>query len=398
MLKKFYVNNFKSLMDFSFEPGPINLVIGLNNAGKTNLCHAIQFLTLSSQFTITDALLFSAKTLGFPNIYSAEPTIDFKCNCELIDQNEKYDFEYFLSINKEQKVIAETGPIFEVKNEYLKISGRRFKEVILLENRFGLAKILNEREFTTRNSENYVETHIAPNNTLLNKLFEFETSKLANLFKKYLRSWSYFDIASSQLRNADQKPNQYILAGDGSNLASVLYTLKTSNELRYRKLLDMLKRFDPRLYVINFILPPGSEKIYIYFGDEKGNTFDVNSVSNGTLRYLALCYIIIINENITNTWKMPPPVILIEEPEDGIFVGYFKDLFKRIESTGKNGQFIFTSHSPYFIDLFDKYIENVFYIRNKETHSELMKPDKDKILQMLDKFSLGEIHFRELMV
>jgi len=98
MLNKFYVNNFKSLMKLSFEPGPVNLIIGLNNAGKTNLCLAMQFLSLSSYMTISDALLLSAKTLSFPNIYSDEPSIDFKCNCELIDKGEKYEFEYFLSI------------------------------------------------------------------------------------------------------------------------------------------------------------------------------------------------------------------------------------------------------------------------------------------------------------
>ena len=160
----------------------------------------------------------------------------------------------------------------------------------------------------------------------------------------------------------------------------------------------MIKLIEPRVYVIDFILPPGSEKIYMYFGDEKGNKFDVNSVSNGTLRFLALCYVIVSSEIITSTWKSPPPVVLIEEPEDSIFVGYFKDLFRRIDATGKDGQFIFTSHSPYFIDLFDKYIQNVFYIRNKETHSEIMRPDKEKIEKLLDKFSLGEMHFRELLV
>lgn len=398
MLKIFFVNNFKSLMNLSFEPGPINLLIGINNSGKTNLCLAMHFLSLSSQTTIADAVLLSAKTLSFPNIYSDEPTIDFKCNCELMDGGENYEFEYFLSINREQKIIPETGPVFEIKNEYLKITGGKFKEVLLLEHHFGLAKILNERDYLNTSTTNYVETHLSPNNTLLYKLFEFESSRLANLFKKYLQSWTYFDIASSQLRRSDLQLNQFTLFSDGSNLTSVLYNLKTSHELQYRKILDMIKVIDPRIYVIDFILPPGSERIYMYFVDEKGNKFDVNSVSNGTLRYLALCYVMVSNETMTTSWKMPPPVVLIEEPEDGIFVGHFKDLFRRIDATGKNGQFIFTSHSPYFIDLFDKHIEHVLYFRRKETHSELMRPDKEKIDKLLDKFSLGEMHFRELLV
>jgi len=41
MLKRFYVSNFRSLANFEFRPTGLNLLIGPNNAGKTNLCAAM---------------------------------------------------------------------------------------------------------------------------------------------------------------------------------------------------------------------------------------------------------------------------------------------------------------------------------------------------------------------
>jgi predicted ATPase len=57
MLKRFRVNNFKSLLNVEFVPSGINLLVGPNNAGKTNLCTALRMLGLSSKLTLEAAAL-----------------------------------------------------------------------------------------------------------------------------------------------------------------------------------------------------------------------------------------------------------------------------------------------------------------------------------------------------
>ena len=54
MLQEFRVDNFKSLINVVFKPREINLLIGRNNSGKTNLCQALRFVSGSS-FTTFDA-------------------------------------------------------------------------------------------------------------------------------------------------------------------------------------------------------------------------------------------------------------------------------------------------------------------------------------------------------
>ncbi|MCS6863278.1 MAG: ATP-binding protein, partial [Abditibacteriales bacterium] len=87
----------------------------------------------------------------------------------------------------------------------------------------------------------------------------------------------------------------------------------------------------------------------------------------------------------------------IEEPGNGIYVGLLKRLFECIDLKGSSGQFIFTSHSPYFIDLFDGCLEGVSVMKGSETHSRLMKPDVEKLRELLGEFSLGELHFRGMI-
>lgn len=48
MLKEFRVDNFKSLINCVFRPEGMNLLLGMNNSGKTSLCQALQFVSASA--------------------------------------------------------------------------------------------------------------------------------------------------------------------------------------------------------------------------------------------------------------------------------------------------------------------------------------------------------------
>ena len=48
MLQEFRVDNFKSLINVAFKPQATNLLLGMNNSGKTNLCQALRFVSGSA--------------------------------------------------------------------------------------------------------------------------------------------------------------------------------------------------------------------------------------------------------------------------------------------------------------------------------------------------------------
>ena len=136
----------------------------------------------------------------------------------------------------------------------------------------------------------------------------------------------------------------------------------------------------------------------MFFDDEKGKRFGATNISDGTLRYLALCTLVMVNRRVGQA-ERGVPFVMIEEPENGIFVGHLKPLFERIEPSGKEGQYLFTSHAPYFIDLFDAYLDGVWVARNPKphTHTTIERPPKGKMEKCLGEYSLGEMHFRGLL-
>lgn len=87
---------------------------------------------------------------------------------------------------------------------------------------------------------------------------------------------------------------------------------------------------------------------------------------------------------------------IIEEPENGIYAGFLKTLFELVSPD--HPQIVFTSHAPYFIDLFDDRLDGVFVLDRRQGHTSMTQPDTAKIKVWLEKdFPLGEQHFREML-
>jgi predicted ATPase len=228
---------------------------------------------------------------------------------------------------------------------------------------------------------------------MLSRLYDLRGNPRANLFKKHLASWYYYDLDSQQLRRPEARLLDTVLHPDGSNLASVLFNLKNADERLYRKLIEVTQRIEPRLDVLSFF-SPAENQVFMFGEDSTGHRFGPWSMSNGTLRFLALAYVLLTTQAYQN--QVGGRLVIIEEPETGLFVGHLKELLSLIDSPG-SGQFIFTSHSPYFIDLFDGMLEGVKVARRGDRSSSLASLDTGSVRKQLKQMPLGEMHFRELL-
>ncbi|MBI3194989.1 MAG: AAA family ATPase [Ignavibacteriae bacterium] len=399
MLEKFYVDNFKSLVNLTFEPGAVNLITGMNNAGKTNLAQALRFISYSSQTPISEAIKEAiGETWNVANIYIDKTTIDFQCICQLFFQNEKLNFEYSLSLSVEDVKTANTvNRLYAVKMESLILTDGQNRSVTLLQNKEGHIRLLDEEHFFSHREEKWLSLEQTTDTTMLYKLYDTSSNQRASLFKNYIYTWQYYDLGIQQIRQPDAKPLFLILNSVGSNLSSVLYNLKVTNGRLFRNLLDILKKIDPKIEEINFY-SASPEQVFLFIEDKYGNRLNIQSLSNGTLKFLALVYVIITNADYARQFNTSR-LAIIEEPENGIYVGILRELMDFIDSSGTKGQFIFTSHSPYFIDLFEDKLDSVFILTGAgEKYSQLKKLNKEKVNSLLKKFSLGEQHFRDLLI
>jgi predicted ATPase len=262
----------------------------------------------------------------------------------------------------------------------------------LLENEAGKIRLLNEERYLKGDSLDtcYQDTTAQKSATMLSLLHDWQANRRAIAFRDYLTHWQYYDLDSYRLRDDRFIPDAYAIGSDGSNLASALFRLKNQDERRYRRLIELAQKVERRLDALNFFTV--GEHIEMQLSDDRGNSFGLTSASSGTLRFMALCYII-----LNNALQSNPPLTIIEEPENGLYVRHLRPLFDLIDPMGAGGQYLFTTHSPYFVDLFEDRLDNITLMEDKGTYSALVKPNATQVLKYLEEMPLGELHFREML-
>lgn len=395
MLKRFRVSNFRSLLNVEFLPVGLNLLIGRNNAGKTNLCSALRFVALSSAYSIEDAARRAlGETWNVSNIHVKDQSIEFEVEAALPIGGIPMAFAYSLKIGA-QRDPASLKQSFAVVEETLKATGGEFSQTSLLENRNGQVRLLHEKRFLSKAPEQYVETYCPQDVTMLSRLYDLDTNRHANLFKRYLQTWYYYNLNPNALRSPDVVSDRPVLQYDGGNLSKVLFTLHNEKPRLERKIIESVRELEPKLDLFTFV-SPDPEHVYLFLEDQDGNRFSTQSISDGTLRFLAMAYLIWSAACCAEP-NEPCPLLIVEEPENGLYVGHLKSLIERIDPSGKCGQFVFTSHSPYFIDLFDSNIEGVHVLRPGKPSSVLVRPDVGQVRKLLDQMPLGEMHYREML-
>jgi predicted ATPase len=398
MLKRFRASNFRSLLNVDFYPSGLNLLVGPNNAGKTNLCMALRFLGRTGGHTLDAALLGAiGERWNVTNFNVPEARIlEFDVECDINFRGQLLHFTYELRLESRRDEKAGTESL-EVAEESLKASGGRFANTPLIENRAGRVRMLHEEGFAAEhpNSPYYVQANAATNATMLSRLFELDNNPRAILFRRYLQSWNYYNLNPEMLRSPDVARDDGDLLSSGANLSRALFDLHNQKPRLERKLLEAIRKLEPKLELFSFSAPD-PDHVHLFGEDEKAHRFSTRSMSDGFLRFAAIAYTILLAGQQAETDGFAP-LIIFEEPENGLYVGHLKPLLQRIESNGSLGQFIFTTHSPYFVDLFDKNLDGVHVLKAGTPSSVLSQPDLAKLKQLLDDMSLGEIHFHEML-
>jgi predicted ATPase len=399
MLKRFRVNNFRSLLNVEFRPVGVNVLIGPNNAGKTNLCSALRFLGLTASQSLEDAIRASVgETWNIRNVYTPDQNIEIEVECSLVYERTAIDFDYSLSLGVQTKPSA-YGQVLYVSRETLKATGAGFAETPLLENTGGEVRLASEGwsgkpgPHPKGSVFGHFTEPLPTGTTALGQLHP-GTDGLVGLFRRYLQNWGYYAFSPYALRSPAVVRESPMLFSDGKNLTRTYFSLHNEKPRTEKKLIEIIRALEPKLDLFTY-MSPDPESVFLFMEDQKGNRFSTQSISDGTLRFMAMAYLLLADED--SEIDSLPRLTIIEEPENGLYVGHLKPLFERLKTRGHPHQFIFTTHSPYFIDLFDSCLEGVHVVKPGVPSSEIKKLDPEKIKKLLAEMPLGEMHFREML-
>lgn len=224
--------------------------------------------------------------------------------------------------------------------------------------------------------------------SILSQWRDFGSLSLANLTSNFesIRLYREFQLGhNTPLRRPQQAdlPQDYLLE-DGSNLAVVLSYLL--NQPRFKEwLLRNLQDFYPAVKDILVVVLGGTAQIFF---QEEGLNQNVPAtrLSDGSLRYLCLLVALYNPE--------PPSVICIEEPEMGLHPDAIPQLAKLLVEASKRSQIIVTTHSDILVDALTDTPEAVIICEKVEGATQLRRLDADKLKVWLDKYRLGELWTR----
>jgi len=351
---------------------PLNVLIGPNASGKTNLIDAISLLraaptNLQSPFREGGAGE-DWPWKGANDKEAAQIAVSLK-SLSLKPTNRRLFYSLELIFSKTTLIVW---------GEQLKSDDDTF-----LSRDAGSAILLPDKKSS---SSNQTELDVDPLQSVLSQFRDPANHRnltyTADQFGRIIvfRGWPFGrDTHLTRPQRADL-PDDFLLP-DGSNLGMVLNDLQNRTTTK-RVIVEKLRQLYDGVEDITTKVQGNTVQIFLH---ESGLDQPVPAarLSDGTLHYLCLLTILLHPE--------PPPLVCIEEPELGLHPDVIPKVADLLLDAANRTQLIVTTHSESLVSRLSEVPESVVVCErdNRGTHLRRLDPDKLKI--WLDDYSLGDL-------
>lgn len=198
------------------------------------------------------------------------------------------------------------------------------------------------------------------------------------------RRYHFHDTSTtSPMRRRSSLHDNLALREDGGNLAAVLYFLKRFHESKYEAIRGAVKQIAPFFH--DFRLEPMSldpSSVHLEWVHSSSDAyFDATSLSDGTLRFVALATLFV--------QPIGPRVILVDEPELGLHPSAITLLAALMRQASRHSQVIVATQSSLLLDHCEPEDVLVAGLRNGGT--ELTRLRSEPLEEWLQEYSLGQL-------
>ncbi|HLN01984.1 MAG TPA: AAA family ATPase [Bryobacteraceae bacterium] len=197
------------------------------------------------------------------------------------------------------------------------------------------------------------------------------------------RIYHFHDTSSSSpMRKTAKADDNEFLQPDGSNLAPFLYNLRQKYGDSYKLIQRTVQRVAP--FFDDFQLEPLADDIKLEWRHTRSDQyFDASSLSDGTLRFLALATLFLQPEACRR------PVILVDEPDLGLHPYAIEMLAALIRQAAVSTQVIVSTQSSLLLDHFKP--EDVLVANRVDGATQLARLDSSQLSSWLKDYSLGQL-------
>jgi len=360
----------------SIDMGPLNVIIGANGSGKSNLIEAISILqsaptALASAIRkgggVKDWLWKGSEDVPVAKVEIITPPEPQKIG----EKDLRYEMA-FTAVNQRLELKDES-----LENEKADPGERE---------PYFFYRYRNNRPMININSEKRTLKHedVNPEESILSQRKDPDQYPELTWMGKQLgqikiyRDWNFGRKAQLRQPQEVDAPNDF-LAEDFSNLGLVLNSLRRKPKIK-KRIIELLSEFYEGVDDYDVIIEGGTVQVFLQEGDY---TIPATRLSDGTLRYICLIAILL--------HPTPPALICIEEPELGIHRDVIPTIAKLLREASERTQLIVTTHSDALIDALSDQPESVLVCEKHNGSTCLQRLEPIYLEAWLKKYTLGQL-------
>lgn len=356
-LHSLHIQGYKSIKDASLEFSPLNVLIGGNGAGKSNLIGVFHFL---NRITRKELALYTGQSGGANSIlhFGRKHTENLSIEVVFSEGMNRNIYEFTLSPTDAE------GFLFE-------------REVTSFWNTQSY-----DRPFSADSWSGHTEARLTDSK-----------QRVAAYVQRYLESYRIYhfhDTSSSAppKQTGDIQDNRF-LRPDGGNLAAFLYWLQEKQHDHYRNIEDTIRQIAP--FFRGFKLAPTAlnpEMIRLEW-EENGSDayFGASALSDGTLRFICLATLLLQPDL--------PSVVLIDEPELGLHPAAIQVLAGMLQSASTRAQLLVATQSVTLINQLDP--EQVWVVNREAGESHFNHLKAADMSSWLEDYGLGDLWEKNIL-
>lgn len=354
-LNRICLEGFRSIKYMSLELRPLNVLIGANGAGKSNI---VAFFKLVNELMGGRLQKHIGATGGASANLHFGPKITPQMEAELeFEADNGTDFY-------QMRLFHAAGDILIFADETL--SFLRTGSDHPQKNELGVG-----------HKESLISEEAAKDQPVA-KTFRYLLNRC--------RVYHFHDTSpESGVRNLCYVSDNRWLMPDAANLAAVLYQLKTDNETVYRRIVATIRQVAPFFHDFD-LEPTSAQRIILNWRHRASDgVFGPYQLSDGTLR--AICLIALLSQPKSDL----PMLIVVDEPELGLHPYALNVIGSLFRAVSHHTQVLISTQSCTLLDSFEP--EDIVVVeRNDEDEtSEFHRPDVEKLQEWLEDYSLGEV-------
>jgi len=381
-IQRLEIDGYRSFERAVWEPGKLNLLVGPNASGKSNLLRLLEFIADVAAGRLEKAVNKAGGMV--PLLWNQEAhTLGWRLTIDpRAQQSTSSDRPFTFTLGLARRGGGAYALAWEELNDWSECPNVRFS-VGYRRLHDSLAVYHGDSSVSSQSPSGLV-----PSESLLPQVSDPVANPFVASTKRLLESWRVYHGLEIGPESVIRRPfvPQYskLVEPDGSNVFGVLHTLYEGGRDFKREIDEgMTAAFGEEFESVKFLpASRGTMQLALQWRSSRTPHY-CDTLSDGTLRFLFLLTILASPE--------PPPLIAIDEPEVGLHPSMLSIIAEYAVAAAERTQVVISSHSPEFLDCFTDCEPRVTVFHWEDGRSHLYNLPDGKLKKWLELYRLGQL-------